>query len=76
MLETVPRECLSTAHLLFLAVGIGLPSFLGNYADGILAEKAGVSAMLRLVSILCFVSCGIAVIAETVRVHNSPVHKK
>lgn len=52
MLETVPGAYLSTAHLLFLAIGQGAASVLGNFLSGLLAEQFGISRMFRLVSLL------------------------
>lgn len=54
MLETVPQDCLSTAYLLFLALGQGTASMIGNSMGGALADLLGIQMMFRLVSLLAF----------------------
>ena len=52
MLETVPADCLSTAYLVFLALGQGASAMLGNTMGGALADHLGIQPMFRLVSLL------------------------
>lgn len=52
MLKTVSADCLSTAHLVFLAIGQGAAAVVGNTLGGVLAERFGVAWMFRLVSLL------------------------
>lgn len=54
MLETVPPDRLSAAYLLFLALGQGTASMIGNSLGGALADLLGIQMMFRLVSLLAF----------------------
>lgn len=63
ILETVSGEYLSTAHLLFLGLGQGAASMLGNLVNGALAQNLGVGAMLRAASAPAFAAAGLAAFA-------------
>ena len=52
MLETVPSDYLSTAYLLFLALGEGAAAMVGSTLGGALADHLGIPSMFRLVSLL------------------------
>lgn len=60
MLETVPEEYLSTAHLLFLAIGQGAGAVVGNTLSGILADIWGMGFMFQTVGLLAFLASGLA----------------
>lgn len=60
MLQTIPAEYLATAHLVFIGIGQGAASVLGNSLDGMLADRFGIGAMFRMVSLLAFVASVLA----------------
>ena len=74
VLVYVDSGYLSTAYLIFSAIGSGLGAALGNYVDGAIAERFGVGNMMLAVSVTALIAAAIvgfwgkpkAVVAEAV----------
>lgn len=59
VLVYVDASYLSTAYLIFSALGSGLGAALGNYMDGAIAETLGVGNMMLVVSVTALIAAAI-----------------
>ena len=60
ILRTVSPQRLSTAHLVFQALGSGLAAMVGNTLSGAVADAVGIHRMFSLMSLLAFLGSAFA----------------